>query len=44
MLDDQCFEFFSNAFLAAVLFGPGEPDNPRYTFPAAYRDVKASGR
>jgi hypothetical protein len=43
MLNDQCFEFLSDAFLVAVLFGPGELNNPRYTFPAAYRDAKASG-
>jgi len=31
-------------FVVAALVGLGELDDPRYTFPVAYRDAKASRR
>ncbi len=40
VLDSQHFEFLGNALPTIALAGPGEPNNPRYAFPTAYRDAK----
>ncbi len=43
VFDDQRFEFLGDALLATVHIGHGEPNDPHYVFPVAYRNVKVFG-
>jgi hypothetical protein len=40
VLDGHRFEFLGNVFSTAIFIGLGEPDDPRYAFPATYQDAK----
>jgi len=44
VLEGQCFEFFSDTFLAIAHVGPGELEDPCYAFPVAYQNAKVSER
>ncbi len=44
VFDGQRFEFLSDVLPVATLTGLSELDNPRYAFPVAYWDAKASNR
>jgi hypothetical protein len=44
MLDGQHYEFLGNVLSAIALAGPGEHNDPHYTFPIAYWDAKSSRR